>query len=354
MPMHVLIEDAFRAPGELVAAVSALTLPAVAPPAFTPAGAQDLTPAAPPAGAAAAATQAAAAARAPAPALPTPRGTAPADQQIAGPSTAAPATTSGPTSASTPAPTVAPASQGPSAGGGGPGEPRPVVSAGPAPTANPSAAPAPSAAPTPVPTAAPTPVPTAAPTPVPTAAPTPEPTPRPTRPSSPVTQVRIDPPSAVLTVSQSQSFVVTSFVAVVLIANRGFESGAAGWDLNPHASIDMNAADAHSGSGSLKLVATAPWQGSGQSIPVVAGQTYTISGWVRSTTAGAYITLTSLNAADADLLPHTDLIFSGTGAWTRLTATYIPPAGTVRVWVGVHSSGSGTFWFDDLSLTTLP
>src|SRR5438309_498026 len=135
------------------------------------------------------------------------------------------------------------------------------------------------------------------------------------------------------------------------IANRGFEGGAAGWSLNPHASIDTNPANAHGGNSSLKLVATAPWQGTSQIVPVAAGETYAVSGWARSMTAGAFITLISRDAGGNELGEHANLIFPGGDTWILLNETYVPPAGTVQAWVGVQSSSGGTFWFDDLSLT---
>jgi len=135
-----------------------------------------------------------------------------------------------------------------------------------------------------------------------------------------------------------------------LVMNRGFESGAFAWSLWPQASIDTDPANAHTGTSYLKLVATAAWQSAAQVIPVVAGQTYAVSGWARSTTKnGAYLTLISVGANDVDL-GHTDFIFPATGSWVQRSGTYVPPAGTVAVWLGVQSSVSGTFWFDDLSL----
>ena len=139
-----------------------------------------------------------------------------------------------------------------------------------------------------------------------------------------------------------------------LLANRGFESGTAGWTLDPHASLDANPADAHSGSGALKLVATAAWQPTAQYVPVVAGQSYAISGWIRSASGVGFVTLISSNVNWVEFGPHLDLTAAGTGGWAHVSGTYVAPAGAVRVWIGLQSSGSGTFWFDDLSLTPLP
>jgi hypothetical protein len=143
----------------------------------------------------------------------------------------------------------------------------------------------------------------------------------------------------------------TTAAGVNLMTNAGFESGSSSWYLASQAAIDTNPADAHTGSGSLRLVATGPWQGSWQSVAVTAGQTYTITGWERSTTGGGYVTVASYNANWVLLGTNTDLIFPGTGSWTSLSTTYVAPAGAAWVQIGVRSSGSGTFWFDDLSLT---
>lgn len=124
--------------------------------------------------------------------------------------------------------------------------------------------------------------------------------------------------------------------------------------MDPGATVDTAAANARTGSGSLKLVATAAWQGTSQFVPVTAGRTYSISGWARSTSGLAYITLISFNASFVELGVHTDLILAGTGSWRSSSASYVPPTGATQVWVGMQSSGSGTFWFEDLSLTAGP
>src|SRR5438876_1006759 len=213
-------------------------------------------------------------------------------------------------------------------------------------SAVPTAAPAPTLTPTPAPTAAPTPLPTVAPTPVPTPSPTPAPTPSPT-PAPTATPAPTPTPTPAPTPTPIP-------VPTDLLANRGFESGTAGWTLDPHASLDANPADAHSGSGALKLVATAAWQPTAQYVPVVAGQTYAISGWIRSASGVGFVTLISSNVNWVEFGPHLDLTAAGTGGWAHVSGTYVAPAGAVRVWIGLQSSGSGRFWFDDLSLTALP
>jgi hypothetical protein len=178
----------------------------------------------------------------------------------------------------------------------------------------------------------------ATPSPTPTPAPSATPTP-----SSPAT------PTATPAVSSTPMPQPTP--ANNVLVNAGFENSSTAWTMDPRASIDTTAGNARSGSSSLKLVATAPWQGTGQAVLVTPGQTYNISAWARSATAGAYLTLISLDANGAELGAHIDLVFPASAAWTQRSATYVPANGTVRVWVGLQSSASGTFWFDDVSLT---
>jgi hypothetical protein len=135
------------------------------------------------------------------------------------------------------------------------------------------------------------------------------------------------------------------------IANGGFEAGPPGWQLAPQASIDTNPADAHSGNNSLQLVATAAWQASWQSVPVTAGQPYLFTGWGRSSAGYGDFTLISYDVAGNPTGAHRDITFSATGNWLMTTGTYLAPANAVRVDLGVMGSASGTYWFDDFSLT---
>ena len=121
--------------------------------------------------------------------------------------------------------------------------------------------------------------------------------------------------------------------------------------MDPHATIDTTTSNARSGTSSLKLVATAAWQGTSQLVSVAVGSTYTLSGWARSTSGTAYITLISFNASAVEIGAHTDVILGGTGSWRWSSVSYVPPTGATQVWVGMQSSGSGTFWFDDLNMT---
>src|SRR5207248_3232741 len=136
-----------------------------------------------------------------------------------------------------------------------------------------------------------------------------------------------------------------------LLTNAGFEAGAAGWTMAPQASVDTNPADAHSGSKSLQLGATAPWQGTAQYVPDAAGQTLTFSGWGKASANSAYLTLGSYDANGSLVGRNLDLVFPAAAGWSLQTATYLVPATAVRVVVVPQNSQAGTFWFDDLSLS---
>jgi hypothetical protein len=151
--------------------------------------------------------------------------------------------------------------------------------------------------------------------------------------------------------SADATFVTTAPPPSNLILNPGFESGSANWDLHVQASIDTNPANAHSGNNSLKLAATLAWESSWQYVPVTAGLSYTISGWERSSTGSGYISLVSYDAGSRQVGSTQNIVFAGTGSWISMSGTYVPPAGTVRVGIGLQNDSGGTFWFDDLRMT---
>ena len=172
---------------------------------------------------------------------------------------------------------------------------------------------------------APTATPTVTATPAPTSTPAPTATPTPT-------------PTATATAAPNR------------VANPGFESGTASWSMASTATIDATAANAHTGTRSLRLAATGPWQGTWQSVAVTPGQRYTFSGWERSSTSGGYLSVFSFNASGVQLDNGTHLVFTASASWQQLSASYVPPAGTVWALIGPQSAGAGTFWFDDIAL----
>jgi hypothetical protein len=135
-----------------------------------------------------------------------------------------------------------------------------------------------------------------------------------------------------------------------LLSNGGFEAGAAGWILAPQASIDTNPADAHSGNISAQLVATGPWQVVRQTLSVSPGQAYAFSAWGRSSSNGGYFIVRGYDT-NGNPVTSLDLPFPGTGSWVSVAGVHVTTANEVTVQVQGTSATSGTFWFDDVSLS---
>jgi hypothetical protein len=117
----------------------------------------------------------------------------------------------------------------------------------------------------------------------------------------------------------------------------------------PQATIDGNPADAHSGNNSLQLVATGPYQLTGQTVAVTPGQTYSFSAFGRSSNAGGVWVLESHDANGA-VVSLIDLGIAPSGSWVGVATTYKPAANVVFVTVYADNTSAGTFWFDDASL----
>src|SRR5207302_1717602 len=135
-----------------------------------------------------------------------------------------------------------------------------------------------------------------------------------------------------------------------LLTNGGFEAQSAGWNMAPQATIDSNPTDAHSGNNSLQLVATGPYQLTGQTIAVAPGQSYGFSAFGRSSSNGGLWVLESHDASGA-VLSLLNLPFAASGNWVGVATTYKPAANVVSVVIYADNTAAGTFWFDDASLT---
>src|SRR5439155_279915 len=135
-----------------------------------------------------------------------------------------------------------------------------------------------------------------------------------------------------------------------LLANGGFEVGA-GWKPVNQAAIDSNPADAHAGNKSLQLVATGPFQATGQTVSVTPGQTYSFSAFGRSSNGGGVFALVASDT-NGSFVSETDLPFAGTTSWIGVTTTFKAAANVVLLTVYADNTATGTFWFDDISLTT--
>src|SRR5205823_5716697 len=94
---------------------------------------------------------------------------------------------------------------------------------------------------------------------------------------------------------------VTFTTSTNLLTNGGLEAGSGGWSIAPQAAVDTNPANAHSGTNSLKLVATGPYQLTGQALAVTPGQSYSFSAFGRSSNPGGVWVLESHDGTGAVL-----------------------------------------------------
>jgi hypothetical protein len=157
---------------------------------------------------------------------------------------------------------------------------------------------------------------------------------------------------AILCVFSTTAPLTASAAVTNLLVNPGFENGPASWgQVSPNASVDALAANAHSGTASLKLAATGYWQATWQFFSSSPGLTYSFGGWERAA-AGVSEGWIMFNCWDVNgnSLGQKTLVFIGTGSWTSQQGSFTTPPGTVRVGLGLLSDRAGTFWFDDLSL----
>lgn len=147
------------------------------------------------------------------------------------------------------------------------------------------------------------------------------------------------------------------------VANPGFELGTAGWSKATWLGAGTLSADtavAHSGSASLKIVADqngTAGSAVGASIagrPLVGTGTYAFGVWCKTeavTGPGPYLDILFYN--DAGQIVKSDQKFYGaigTHDWQQLTATLPVPAGATKVRIDLRIQGTGTAWFDDVTM----
>ncbi|MHA4809506.1 carbohydrate binding domain-containing protein [Flavitalea flava] len=146
------------------------------------------------------------------------------------------------------------------------------------------------------------------------------------------------------------SIIPTSQPYEKLLANPGFESGSAFWTNLGNAGVQNSAAN--SGSNGISITGAGGFNqiiNSGFTI----GNTYTISGFGKmSNTAGkGVIGIKCRNAADSVLLEE-DLSFTTETSYVQKNASFIPPAGTVKIEVFAwDTNSSAVFSADDLQLS---
>jgi arylsulfatase A-like enzyme len=155
-----------------------------------------------------------------------------------------------------------------------------------------------------------------------------------------------------------------------LVVDPGFETGGAGWQKVGLSGRTVVSTTARSGTRSLQISVSKPYQRlSYQDVPVTTGQAYDVAGWVSTNGLGgpgASVTLTWLAGAGlpdpeppASFISELGLItLNGTVGWTALNHRLTAPGGAVvarlRLVTAPEPDGSGSAWFDDLSVRAVP
>ncbi|MBE8476064.1 carbohydrate binding domain-containing protein [Streptomyces justiciae] len=144
------------------------------------------------------------------------------------------------------------------------------------------------------------------------------------------------------------------------LSNPGFEFGTTGWKSSTWSGSGTASRDTteyRTGHASAKI--TIPGAGTvgyttSAKLPVDQG-TYTYGAWVKTDGVGSNSAYLDILFYDADgAMVGTDNKFyasSGTHDWEHVTATVTTPGTATQVAVSVRLSGTGTAWFDDLTMT---
>jgi hypothetical protein len=144
-----------------------------------------------------------------------------------------------------------------------------------------------------------------------------------------------------------------------LVTNPNLEIGTTGWSAFNGASIARSTSEFYIGAASLQITNSASFN-SGFSTTnqadtnVVAGQTYTYSGYMKSQTgtiANMNIFIVWFNSSFVEVSPRaTSAQATATTSWTRMSVTGTAPTGAVYALLRFSraaTGGSGTVWFAD-------
>jgi len=151
------------------------------------------------------------------------------------------------------------------------------------------------------------------------------------------------------------SFTTVPVTGGELLSNPGFENGTTDWSMGDANQCTVTNEDPHSGSNSAKIVGNSNWLMITQMYnSAQAGMNYYISGWMKTidVTASAQLVVQFLDSGWGILDDYTFGQTTGTTGYTEYSNGYLSPAGTVMVRLRlVLAGGTGTVYFDDLSLT---
>lgn len=149
-----------------------------------------------------------------------------------------------------------------------------------------------------------------------------------------------------------------------VLRNPGFESPLDDWSIDIYgakAQVVLDREITHGGNSSLRIAATAPSDTAlGQELKLTPGQSYQLTGWVKTSGldpkgSPVFGTLQVQHSGGGGTIAS-GANHQGDNDWTQVSLFFqSPPSGNVRVvvfFVG-FGKGTGTAWFDDLTLETI-
>jgi hypothetical protein len=92
-------------------------------------------------------------------------------------------------------------------------------------------------------------------------------------------------------------------------------------------------------------------------LPIIGGKTYTIAVWMKTFNVNSYLGSGALLAVQffdgygmpTDVKAVSDPL-TGTNDWTEMSVTITAPVEAERIRIALIINGTGTVWFDDVSL----
>jgi hypothetical protein len=143
------------------------------------------------------------------------------------------------------------------------------------------------------------------------------------------------------------------------------ETGA-GWSPNVGTTVAQSSLYSHVGTTSLQFTATTTgavsiYNTPYQTAPVVAGNTYRLTAWMRTEAGAADITVrpwiyfaTTSGGSDAGFPPQIGPYQTVSDEWSRITYDFVPPAGANFMGMVIQTDGTSTtgrkYYIDDVSV----
>ena len=139
-----------------------------------------------------------------------------------------------------------------------------------------------------------------------------------------------------------------------LLVNPGFESGSTGWS-GVTTGITIVTYAFHTGIQSLQIdEPTSGTRGVYQNVTVIAGRSYTISGWIQAnlSTGNPRIVVNWKDSSGTQLSTTIVANVTSTSGWTQYSINVSAPAGAVTAMFQCYLAAGtgGSAWFDDLVL----